>query len=396
VRTYTRTPEGNPNPVFTTITCDSLKLANSPDLPGSIYDKGEETFGGVEMDDLVKQALSMGAQSDFSPLPATAEWDNMRYNRIEGLSFGGRADKQLGAGYTLHADGRIGVADRQPNVEISGARSDLRRTVAVTAYNRLVSASDWGNPLTLGSSISAFLFGRDEGFYYRASGLELTSVPDEAAGGAFIWSLFAEQERTAVQRTTFSVARVTHGSQFEPNFEAQRGVFIGARTRYTGTIGLDPQGFRLFTDFRLESAFADTGAYGRAAVDLTASHGIGDAGAAALTVAAGTSAGILPVQRFWYLGGSQTVRGQRPGREVGDAFWLARAEVARGIGVIRPVVFADFGWAGDRRNWSKIGLPMSGVGVGTSIMDGLIRFDVARGINPERQWRVDTYIEARF
>jgi len=31
-----------------------------------------------------------------------------------------------------------------------------------------------------------------------------------------------------------------------------------------------------------------------------------------------------------------------------------------------------------------------------SIMDGLIRFDVARGINPERQWRVDTYIDARF
>jgi hemolysin activation/secretion protein len=162
------------------------------------------------------------------------------------------------------------------------------------------------------------------------------------------------------------------------------------------TIGLDPQGFRLFTDFRLEGARADTGTYGRAALDLTASHGIGDAGAAALTVAAGTSAGILPTQRFWYLGGSQTVRGQRPGREAGDAFWLARAEVARGIGAIRPVVFTDFGWAGDRRNWSNIGLPMSGVGAGTSIMDGLIRFDVARGINPERQWRVDTYIEARF
>jgi hypothetical protein len=322
--------------------------------------------------------------------------DNVRYNRIEGLSFGGRVDKQLGAGYSLHGDGRIGVADRQPNVELTGARSDLRRTLALTAYNRLVSASDWGNPLTLGSSISAFLFGRDEGFYYRASGLELTSVPDEVSGGAFIWSLFAEQERTAVQRTTFSLARVTHGSQFEPNFDAQRGVFVGARTRYTGTIGIDPQGFRLFTDFRLEGARADTGTYGRAALDLTASHGIGDAGAAALTVAAGTSAGILPTQRFWYLGGSQTVRGQRPGREVGDAFWLARAEVAHGVGVIRPVVFTDFGWAGDRRNWSKIGLPMSGVGAGTSIMDGLIRFDVARGINPERMWRVDTYIEARF
>ena len=395
-RTSIRTSEHNPNPILTTVTCDSLKLANSPDLPGSIYDKGDETFSGPEIDDLVKQALSMGAQADFAPTRPTAELNNVRYNRIEGLSFGGRIDQQLGAGYSLHADGRIGVADRQPNLELTASRSDLRRTLSVTAYNRLVSASDWGNPLTLGSSISAFLFGRDEGFYYRASGLELTSMPDEAAGGAFIWSLFAEQERTAKQKTTFSIAKVVHGSSFEPNFEAQKAMYFGARTRYTGTLGLDPQGFRLFTDFRLEGAYADTGAFGRAALDLTASHGIGDAGAAALTVAAGTSAGTLPVQRFWYLGGSQTVRGQRPGREVGNAFWLARAEVAQGIGAVRPVVFADFGWAGDRNNWSKIGLPMSGAGAGMSILDGLVRFDVARGINPERQWRVDTYIEARF
>ena len=64
------------------------------------------------------------------------------------------------------------------------------------------------------------------------------------------------------------------------------------------------------------------------------------------------------------------------------------------MGVIRPVVFAYFGWAGDRNSWGKIGLPMSGVGAGTSLLDGLVRFDVARGINPGRQWRVDTYIEA--
>jgi hypothetical protein len=386
---------GNPDPVMTRIPCDSLKLANSPDLPASIFDKGDEVFGGADMDALVAQALSMGAQSDFAPLPPTMQMESVRYNRVEGLSIGGRVDQTLGAGYSLHANGRIGVADREPNVEIAGSRSDLRRTLSVIAYNRLVSAGDWGNPLSLGSSISAFLFGRDEGFYYRASGLEFGSAPDEPSSSALTWSLFAEQERTARQRTTLSLARLVHGSAFEPNFDAARGAYLGARTRYTGTYGLDPQGFRLFSDFRLEGAFADTGTYGRVALDMTASHGIGD-GAAALTVAAGSSAGILPTQRFWYLGGSQTVRGQRPGREAGDAFWLARAEVAQGVGVVRPVVFADFGWAGDRRNWSKIGVPMSGVGAGTSIMDGLVRFDVARGLNPERQWRIDTYVEARF
>jgi hypothetical protein len=62
------------------------------------------------------------------------------------------------------------------------------------------------------------------------------------------------------------------------------------------------------------------------------------------------------------------------------------------------VIFADIGWAGDRTEWRDIGIPMSGVGAGFSIMDGLVRFDVARGLQPEGQrgWRVDAYLEGRF
>jgi hypothetical protein len=397
-RTYTRQHEGMPNPVFVTISCDTTKLAHSPDLPPSIYAQGEETFGGAEMDALVAEALSMGAQADFAPQLPTAALDRPRYNRIEGLSLGVRADQVLGAGYSLHAAARFGVADREPNVELTGSRSDLRRTLSITAYNRLVSANDWGNPLSLGSSISAFLFGRDDGFYYRASGVELTTAPDAGGESTLTWDLFAEQERTATQRTTFSLARSVNGVQFEPNVQAARGTYLGAKTRYTRALGLDPQGFRLFGDLRLEAARGDTGSYGRAALDLTASRGIGN-GAAALTLAGGSSVGILPTQRFWFLGGTQTVRGQGPGLapgKAGNAFWLARAEIAHGVGVLRPVLFGDLGWAGDRTKWRDIGQPVSGVGVGTSLMDGLVRFDVARGIHPDKDWRVNAYLDARF
>jgi len=394
-RSYTRRAGDNPNPTLVRIPCDSLKLANSPDLPPSIYDKGETVVGSEEMNDLVAQALSMGAQAGFAPQLPTVHFDNMRYNRVEGLSLGGRAEELLGDGYALRASARIGVADLQPDGELSASRSDLRRTLTLTGYNRLVSASDWGNPLSTGSSISALLFGRDEGFYYRASGVELTSTSDDVAGGGLAWSLFGEQERTAYQETNFSVSHAAGGIGFEPNIVADRGVFAGARTRYTGTYGLDPQAFRLFTDFRLEGARGDTASYGRAALDLTASHGIGD-GAAALTLAGGSSVGVLPTQRLWFLGGTQTVRGERAGTEAGDAFWLARAELAQGMDVVRPVIFTDFGWAGDRNHLDKIGLPMSGAGFGLSMMDGLIRFDLARGINPDPHWRLDTYVEARF
>ncbi|HUQ46360.1 MAG TPA: hypothetical protein VM033_06900 [Gemmatimonadaceae bacterium] len=394
-RTYTRQREGMPNPVFVTISCDTAKLAHSPDLPASIYDEGEETVGGAEMEALVQQALSMGAQADFVPQLPTVGVDRPRYNRIEALSLGVRADQVLGAGYSLHAAARIGVADREPNVELTGSRSDLRRTRSLTVYNRLVSASDWGNPLSLGSSISAFLFARDEGFYYRASGAELTNAPDAGGESAFAWSLFAEQERTAAQRTTFSLARSVNGAQFEPNVEAVRGLYLGARTRHVRTLGLDPQGLRLFSDARIEAARGDTGSYGRGALDLTTSHGIGN-GAASITLAGGSSVGTLPTQRSWFLGGTQTVRGQRPGVMTGNAFWLARAELAHGVGVLRPVLFGDLGWAGDRARWRDVGRPASGVGVGSSLLDGLVRFDVARGIHPEKAWRVNAYLDARF
>jgi len=397
VRTRIRNRDNGLNPVMITIPCDSTKLANSPDLPPSIYDSGEETVHSEEIDMLVSQALSMGAQAGFAPQVPTLNYAPIRYNRVEGLSVGGVAEQQLGAGYSLRGMARIGVADWQPNLEITGARSDLRHTLALTVYNRLVSASDWGNPLSTGSSISAFLFGRDEGFYYRATGAEITRTPDRAGSVNIVTSLFVEQERNAQQKTTFSLARAVNGSQFEPNIITERALFAGARARITQSVGEDPAGFRLFNDLRLEGARGDSGTYGRAALDLTASHGIGN-GAAALTLAGGSSIGVLPLQRHWFLGGSQTVRGLRPGVAEGNAFWMARGEVGHGVGAVKPVLFADIGWAGDRTDWRNIGQPLSGAGAGLSVMDGLLRFDVARGIAPvtQRQWRVDMYVEGRF
>ena len=60
------------------------------------------------------------------------------------------------------------------------------------------------------------------------------------------------------------------------------------------------------------------------------------------------------------------------------------------------MIFGDLGWAGPRDGWSNVGRPMSGVGVGASFLDGMIRFDVSRGIYPRVQTRVDLYLEARF
>jgi hemolysin activation/secretion protein len=146
---------------------------------------------------------------------------------------------------------------------------------------------------------------------------------------------------------------------------------------------------------RVEGAGGDF-SYVRGLFDETVSHSIGSKLAGALTLSAGYSGGTLPVQRLFYLGGLQTVRGQTALTAAGDAFWLTRAEIGTSNPASRIIGFADLGWAGARNAWRMPGRPLSGVGVGWSLLDGLVRFDLARGLYPSQQWRFDSYLEAKF
>jgi hypothetical protein len=399
-RTSTATRYDGSLRVALRIPCDESKLEHSSDLPASIYDPGEELFGTKEMDELKAEALSLSAQApvqfrlNMLPPPTVSYGPSMmRYNRVEGFSIGASVDQQVGGGYSASAIGRIGFADREPNVELGVTRTNLSTTLGFTAYNRLVSASDWGHPLSFGSSFSALMFGRDEGFYYRATGVSLSGGRDATFGGGtrIEWRAFSEQERTARVNTNFAVS----GTDFPANLTARRGTYTGVGARLGREYGLDPGGLRMSTDFRIEAAAGDS-AYGRGALDLTVSHGLGVL-AGALTLSGGSSVGGLPAQRLWYLGGSQTVRGQSPDTaQSGNAFWMTRAELGTGAVGIRPTVFGDLGWVGDRSKLGQVGRPMSGVGAGVSFLDGLFRFDVARGIYPRKQFRLDLYLESRF
>jgi hypothetical protein len=386
-------------PIAVTIPCDRQRLASSPELPKSIYDPGEALFGVKEREAMIAEALTLTAQPSFGPQPPTVRYGLQltRFNRVEGLSVGAAVEQQFGMGYSAELLARVGLADLEPNVELSVARSNLLRTVRVTGYNRLVAANDWGDPLSFGSSLGALLWGRDDGFYYRTSGAQLAGGGDR--GVHFDWRIFAEQQRTATRETQFSLANVVGNTTFAPNIEATRGTYVGSALRLAHSYGLDPEGLRALSDLRLEAAASDA-MYGRGALDVTVSHGLGRiAGtrvAGSVTLGGGSTFGDVPVQRLWYLGGAQTVRGQRAGAAVGDAYWLARSELGLGIPAARPVLFADWGWAGDRDAFREVGRPLSGVGVGGSFVDGMVRFDVARGLYPEKRWGVNLYVEARF
>jgi hypothetical protein len=349
--------------VLVSIPCDTVKLATSADLPPSIYDKGEEVVASAEIDALVNQALAMGSQASLRASVADVRLRTTALQSHRGVVGGGdrRAAARRGLLVARRGSHRSRGPRAQPRAERIAQRSpshaDAHGVQPARVGERL------GNPLGLGPSIVAFAFGRDDGFYYRASGLELSRAPGSAGALNLTWSLFAEQERNAPQRTTFSLARVVSGrSSSRTSRRRRRSTRERARASCSRS-AKDPQGFRLFNDLRLEAAHGDTGTYGRVALDVTASHGVGN-GAVALTLAGGTSVGILPIQRNWFLGGTQTVRGLRPGTGVGDAFWMARAEAGYGFQAVRPVLFGDIGWAGDRTQWREIGTPLAGVGAG--------------------------------
>ncbi len=375
------------------VPCDSAKLANSPDLPASIYDANEELFGASERDNLIK-ALTFGLQPGWGPQLPTLEYgfSQTRYNRVEGLSTGIVATSALGKGYSASLGVRASYADRQLNGEAALWRSNGRSTLRAAVYRRLQAANDWGNPLSFGSSMAALLYARDEGAYYRAWGGELTRTPLESGG--FELRLFAEQQWGDSLRSRWTLFGGGNDVRFIPNPMATRVTHAGVAIRKRQQWGLNPDGFRVMSDVRAEAAGGDSN-YVRGLFDVTMTTAFSRV-ATALTLSAGAADGALPPQRRFYLGGSQSVRGQTALTASGNAFWLARAEVGtRNVGA-RTVVFGDVGWAGSRDDFARPGRPMTGAGIGWSFLDGLVRADVSRGIWPAKQWRIDLHLDARF
>ena len=392
VRVHDRSEEGLQ--IMVRIPCDTIALAHSADLPKSIYEEGETVFGSFERDALVAEALTLGAQPGFAPQRATISYGlpYSRFNRIEGFSSAVAVDKVLGEGYSSHALFRIGVADWSPNGELSIDRTDGRRKIGIGAYRRLVAANDWGDPLGFSSSVSALFFGRDEGFYYRTWGAELTGEKDY--GLISNWRLFAEQHFDATVHTEFAIAHPGGVKGDLTNINAVNGKIVGLAVGHHSSYGLDPHGFRALTDLKLEGA-TGTFDYSRGLLQTTLSRGFGGLDGA-LTLGGGTSGGQLPIQKQFFIGGVGTVRGQRAGAGIGDSFWTTSAEIGTRNAGFRKIVFGDLGWAGNRANFSHPGRPLSGAGIGASFMDGLIRLDLAKGIYPEKSVRANLYVEARF
>lgn len=373
--------------------CDAEKLAKAKELPAA-YTSDEEMFDTKSRDDLLA-SLDLSLQPAWAPQfpKVRSGLDLLRYNRIEGLSFGVEATQTLGAGYTLRGLGRIGHADLHANGELTIERSNGRRTAFVGVFHRLSAVNpEWGGALTLGPSLPAFLYTRDEGFYYRNFGIELGERREQRRG-SLEWRLFVERQYTAGDSdvvNTFSFGGLFGDRKFRANIQSELSSLTGLAATWQQAYGSNPMGVRLTTTLRGEMA-TGTRQYAKASLEGVLTRPVGRL-MASISGSGGYSAGVVPAQRLWYMGGLKTVRGQIAGTQDGDAFWLTRAEVGLRNGFIRPVAFFDAGAAGSRKRFGDASI-QRGFGFGVSILDGLFRIDISRGLFPYKRWRTDLYLE---
>lgn len=368
---------------------DTLSLLRSADLPPA-YTTDAPLLSGKESDDLAREISAVAGSPWLFTRPSLRQSPLLlRYNRVEGLSVGTRGVVDFGP---LSVDGtvRVATASWEPDLEL-GLRQDTperRRRLAV--YRRLAAADPAARPLAIGNSLNALLFGRDDGDYFRALGVELTGAPPRSERPWVEWRLFAERQRPVDAEADFSVRDWVDASSFRPNIRADRADQVGASAI------LRPFGERRLlgtawaTELALDGQTGDF-QFGRGALTVRAGLPLPGPLVGALEGSVGTALGDVPVQGLWRLGGPASLRGYDASAATGTAFWRGRAEVGTQMRAARVALFTDAGWAGDRNAWSLDG-PLWSVGAGASFMDGLLRFDVARGLRDGGGWRVDLYL----
>ncbi len=368
---------------------DSLR--ESPLLSEDFFAGEPLSFSRAEIDRMEKELDELTAAHTFVP-PALSRFGIFRYNRVEALSAGLRREGPV-AGLTGWGELRIGIGDWIPNAEF-GLREDLAGgSVEASAYYRLQAANDWGNPLNLESSINALLFGYDYGQYYRAGGVSI-GVKQETGRVRHEVTAFAESHWSADKNTDFSLANLLGRSDPPPNMKADEIAIAGLSGRLRVQSGVDPREPITTGTMWGEVGVGDV-EYARLAIGAAATLPLFWRLGGSLEWSAGTTFGDVPTQRLYYLAGPQTVRSFEPGQIAAKAFWLARTELAVGYPLVRILAFADFGSAGDLPDLGFAD-PFVAVGGGISLLDGLLRADLARGVHgagPLR-WQFMLYLDA--
>lgn len=378
---------------------DTAGLRTSPDLPAPAWEDSPTFATDAELEDLYKRVERIPGVVRTRP-GVDFEWGYggtglLRYNRVEALSVGARVTTGLPQ-VALGATARLGLADLRPNIALAAVRSTPRRVLEFDVRYALAEVDEQADAFGLGNSASALLLGRDAGEYYRTARAALSLRPAEHRQASYDLTLFAEHDDAVERETNATLRRLWNNDfRFRPNIAAAETELYGATLRYRPWWGSDPYRWQAGLDLMLEGATGGFG-FGRTALTARTAIPLGERHRIALEIGGGTTEGDVPAQRLFYLGGAPTLRGYDPSTLRGTSFARARAEAARTFGWGGTTLFSDAAWVGDRDAFDSDAILYS-VGAGFSVLDGLLRFDLAhalREVPGQSRWRLELYLDA--
>jgi hypothetical protein len=390
-----RTPQEGRRPLVRIAPVDRTRLLESDALPPPVWADAPGFLGDADLKEIYDRLASVPMPARPG-LPVRFGWGYgepgmLRYNRVEALSVGARVTAPLPHA-TLFATARLGLGDLHPNAELLLLRETMHRTIELRGFHELATSDPSRRALGAGNSFSAVLFGRDEGEYYRASGAELTMAPPPMRRRSWELRVYGEAQEAVARGTHVALPRLWTDSVFRPNISADRATQLGALLHLRPWWGTDPRRPQAGLDLLVQGETGDFD-HARARLVLRGAAPLGENFRVGAEAGVASSEGSVPVQRLFYLGGASTLRGYEPGTVAGTSMARARLELARATPLANFAVFSDWGWAGDRdhsardqRRWS--------VGAGASLLDGMVRLDLARGLYAPRAWRLDLHLDA--
>ena len=406
----------------------------SPELPPPLWEDAAGFPSDERLDELLESLAELpAARATRAPWSLDWGWARpglVRYNRIEGLAAGVNFETGLSGSVALHATAFLGLFDLQPKARFDIERETTRRRVKLGLYHELASTSPRAGHLGIGNSLNALFLGRDEGEYYQALGADLSWRPPGDARQSFEVRAYAERHRALENSTAaFAVFHVLDDDwSFRPNLAADAVDELGAEVRFSPWRGNDPfltqVGLELYghaAGFWPEGTSGDPAIFGRGSATLWAAVPlVPRRWRLGVELAGGATFGDAPAQRAWFLGGTRTLRGHAPSVLRGPSFARGRVEVARTSDFGAWSVFTDAGWAshmgghylaGDAPDATEDGggggadpgadpprvdgQVLWALGVGGSLLDGLVRADVSYGLNgPARRFWLAVYLDS--
>jgi hypothetical protein len=388
--------EGEATRYVTVLVPPAPVLAASPALGSGGGGTAPTAFTPAEIRE-VREVLEGLLPRELRPRPSFG-WGlgegMVRFNRVEGLSVGARAVLPLSTRMRLATEGRIGYADLEPNGEISLQRGTGEdRGTAITLYRRLQPSSEWSDPFSLASSLQAAIVGSDRAPYHRTLGVEASAT---GSGRGLRWEgrVFAERHRGVERGTRLHLFHPLTNRDMVPTQPVGDADLVGVAGGMRWQRGLDPRGLIASGILRGEATVGEV-AYQRVSGSVALVHPLPGGIAGALEVGAGSSWGDRLPQRRFFLGGTSTIRALSPHALAGESFWFTRVEVGTGLPGFRLAAFGDLGWAGPATAW-RSGVPVASVGAGASVLDGLLRVDLARQVRGGDSLRLHLYLDGLF